>query len=242
MKRFFYWFYRWLVYAPLFFTSTFIAGLMVTVIIPFFATFASRWIPRFWARFNYRITPAGLSIEGEQNFDRKQSYVIVANHLSQFDIFVLYGWLMLDIKWVMKKELRKVPVIGPVCALMGHIFLDRSNRMESLRMLQELKENLRPGTSILFFPEGTRSRDSVLKRFKKGAFVTAKDLDLPLLPVTVFGTEKILPPSSVALYPGRAQMIIHPPIPVEEVREHSAESLLRTARDQIASALPEGYA
>lgn len=236
-----YQFYKWLIFAPLFFISTVVLGLLLALTIRFNPVFVSRWVPRLWARFNYRITPAGLSVEGEQHINKNQSYIIVANHLSQFDIFVLYGWMMLDLKWVMKKELRNVFVIGPVCALMGHVFLDRSNRQASMRMLQDLKEQLRPGMSVLFFPEGTRSRDSVLKRFKKGAFVTAKDLGLPVLPVTIIGTEKILPPGSLDLYPGTARMIIHPPISSEEVSELSEEALMIQARESIASALPEGY-
>jgi 1-acyl-sn-glycerol-3-phosphate acyltransferase len=139
------------------------------------------------------------------------------------------------LKWVMKKELRKVPVIGIACAALGHIFLDRTNKASAINSLQAAKGSLRPGSSVLFFPEGTRSKNGELLPFKKGAFMLARDIDIPVLPVTVRGTEKILPPGSLKLRPGRAEMIIHPEIAVETVRSMSAEDLALHTRDIIAA-------
>ena len=82
------------------------------------------------------------------------------------DIPILYGWLPLDLKWIMKKEVRRIPVIGIGTAMLGHIFLDRSDRKVAVQQLREVKEHLLPGTSILFFPVGTRSRDGKLQAFK----------------------------------------------------------------------------
>ncbi len=139
------------------------------------------------------VTPMRVSVEGRENLDPKQSYVLVSNHQSQYDIFLLYGWLGVDFKWVMKKELRKVLGIGVACDRLGHIFIDRSNHAAALATLETAKERIVDGTSVIFFPEGTRSRDGQLKKFKKGAFRMAVDLGLPILPLTVTGTRDVLP-------------------------------------------------
>ena len=230
--------YKYLVYIPWLFLWTLVNFLGVVAVAPFSQQKASRWFGGAWGRGLLRGVPAGLRILGEENLDQRQSYIVVANHLSLMDIPILYGWLKLDLKWVMKKELRKVPMIGGGCALMGHIFLDRSNRQAAIRELEAVKERMLPGTSILFFPEGTRARDGQLQDFKMGAFRMARDLDIPILPITIRGTDAILTPDGMDLHPGRAEMTIHPPIPVEQVRDADPENLRDRARSQIASALP----
>ncbi len=229
--------YKWLIYIPGLGLITLVNFLGVVVVAPFSPRLASRWFAGMWARGLMYLVPAKLTVYGEENLPLHPSYIVVANHLSLMDIPILYGWLDLDLKWVMKKELRKVPLIGGGCALLGHIFIDRSNRAVALRQLEDVKQELEPGISILFFPEGSRSRDGTLKRFKNGAFVMAKDLDLPILPITLTNADSILPPDGMDLRPGSAQMIIHPPIGIEEVRDSSSEQLRDRARAIIASRL-----
>ena len=137
----------------------------------------------------------------------------------------------------MKKEVRKIPVIGIGCAMLGHIFLDRQNPEVAIQQLQDVKKELTPGTSILFFPEGTRSRDGYLQAFKMGAFRMAQDLEIPVLPITMLGTDRILTPDGMELYPGSAGLVIHPPISVEEVMSSEPEALRDRARQIIASRL-----
>ena len=237
MRLFVFQFYKFFIYVPLLVVVTGLAGLLAVLVAVVSPLLASRWVARLWARILYKTTLSTLDIEGLASLDTGRSYVVVSNHLSQFDIPVLYGWLPLDLKWVMKKELRQVPAIGVACEAMGHIFLDRSNTEESFRVLQQVKGNLRPGTSILFFPEGTRSRNGKLQAFKIGAFAMAKDLDIAVLPVTVRHTDTILPPDGIDLRPGRARMIVHAPIEIDEVRALSAGELRDRARGIIAAPL-----
>ena len=229
--------YKYLVYIPWLLLWTFANFLGVLAVAPFSQQKASRWFGGAWGRGLLRGVPARLQILGEHNLDQRQSYIVVANHLSLIDIPILYGWLKLDLKWVMKKELRKVPMIGGGCALLGHIFLDRANHQAAIRELERFKQRMLPGTSVLFFPEGTRSRDGELKAFKMGAFRMAQDLDVPILPISIRGADGILTPYGINLHPGSAEMIIHPAITVEEVRTVSAEELRHRARSQIASVL-----
>jgi 1-acyl-sn-glycerol-3-phosphate acyltransferase len=228
------WLYTWLFFVPFLGLLTAVAGGGVLITSGFAPRFSNRVWPLIWARLNFYLTPARLTVTGLDNIDPQKSYIIVANHVSQYDIFVLYGWLPVDLKWVMKKELRKVPVIGVACAALGHIFLDRSNREAAIKGLQLARESLRPGSSVLFFPEGTRGKGGETMPFKKGAFMMAKDMDLAILPITIKGTEKILPTNTLRLRPGKAEMIIHAEIPLADVRAMDGEALAEHARNIIA--------
>ena len=98
------------------------------------------------------MTPVFVGAVGKENIAAGQSYVIVANHQSIYDIVVLYGWLGVDFRWIMKKELRKVPGLGIACEKIGHIFIDRSHSKKAMESLNEAKGKLRNGTSLIFFP------------------------------------------------------------------------------------------
>ena len=233
--------YKWLIFAPYLAVSTLFFGSLTVVLAvvtnPRITSFICGTI---WARLNGYLTPIRVKVTGRENIDQTQSYVIVANHQSQYDIFVLYGWLGIDFKWVMKQELRNVPGIGIGCEKVGHIFIDRSNHEKALASLRAAKEKIVNGTSVIFFPEGTRSRDGSLGVFKKGAFKMAVDLRLPILPITIVGTRDILPTDSVDLFPGRARMIIHKPIDTGGYKDDNLDELVDRARGIIGSGLWKG--
>ncbi len=226
--------YKWLIYGPLLAVSTVVGAILVVLVCLFNPRIASRRIARSWARFNICTVPASIKVLGKENFNSQSSYVVVANHISQFDIFALYGWLNLDLKWVMKEELRKVPFLGFAAAAMGHVFINRRNPNAAIERLKRIKNELPPGTSLVIFPEGTRKNEGGLGNFKKGAFMMAKDLGLPILPITIAGTDKILPPGSIDLFPGKAFIHIHPPI---DSSESSIEELKTQTHSAISSAL-----
>ena len=235
--------YKWLIFVPYLTVSTLFFGSLTVVL----AVVTNPRITSFicgtvWARLNGYLTPMWVVVTGRNNIVKAQSYVIVANHQSAYDIFVLYGWLGIDFKWVMKQELRKVPGIGLGCEKVGHIFIDRSNRKKTLASLSTAKEKIVNGTSVIFFPEGTRSRDGSLGAFKKGAFKMAVDLRLPILPITITGTHDILPSDSLDLFPGRAHMIIHKPIESAGYADDNLDELVDRARRVIESELRESAA
>lgn len=199
--------------------------------------FASAQVGGFWARVIGWLTPMRVSVEGREHIVPGQTYVVVCNHQSQYDILLVYGWLGLDLRWVMKKELRKLPGIGIACEKVGHIFVDRTNPEAARQAIHEALERIGDGVGILFFPEGTRSEDGRLKAFKNGAFRLAAEQQLPILPLTLLGTREILPPKTLRVRPGRARIVIHPPI---EVGTKTSRDLAGAARAQIASAMPVG--
>jgi len=231
--------YKYVVYIPFLLIWTLLNFIGVALIAPLNARVAGRLFGGAWGRGLLLAVPGRLRVSGIENLQSDASFVIVANHLSLIDIPILYGWLPLNLKWVMKKEVRTIPLIGFGSAMLGHIFLDRSDHEAAVRELQRLESTLGPGTSILFFPEGTRSRSGRLQAFKLGAFHLARDLKLPILPVTIVGSDGILHPDSMDLFPGSAELIIHPAISSEEVVSSSPEALRDRSREIVRSALPE---
>lgn len=231
--------YKYFIFYPLLGLSTVSLGLLSII---FAVTLNQRTasIPgKIWARFNSFITPMFVRVTGEDNIDKDSSYVIVANHQSQYDIFAIYGWLPVDFKWVMKIELRGIPVLGYSCYRIGHIFIDRSNPQAAIESIIKARERIRKGTSIVFFPEGHRSSDGRLLEFKKGAFVFALETGFPVLPVTIKGTGNILPSNSTALFPGKAELIIHEPVPVNGYNKENIDELIIKARESIQKGLNE---
>lgn len=230
--------YKWIVVAPFLAFSTLFLGVIIMILCALGAAdFASRVFATAWARINSAVAMMSISVEGQDHIDPNQSYVIVANHQSLFDIYALYGFLGIDFKWVMKKELRAVPVLGVCCELMGHILIDRSNTDAALTSINNAKQRISNGMSVVFFPEGTRSRNGDLRQFKKGAFRFAQEMSLPILPVVIHGTKDILPSDTIDLTPGHAVVEILPPIPTEGLSASQVTELSQSCREQIAAAL-----
>ncbi|MGD2128682.1 MAG: lysophospholipid acyltransferase family protein [Lysobacterales bacterium] len=242
MKKILFWpyqLYAWLIFLPLVTVLTLLFS-MLTVIFAGLVNpnFASRVFASTWARLCAWCTPIGVTVEGAEHAQRSRSYIVASNHQSQYDILVVYGWLKLDLKWVMKKELRKIPGIGIGCEKAGHIFVERRNPKQAAEAISQALERLGDGIGILFFPEGTRSRDGHLLPFKKGAFRTAIEQQIPILPITLVGTRDILPAKSLRLFPGRAKMVIHPPIETRGMSNTQLDELSERTRAVIRSAMP----
>jgi len=229
--------YRWLVFVPSFIVVTFIT----MIAIMFFrkvanAEFAGKHVASRWARITAKLIPMSVSVSGKQFIEQGQSYVIVANHQSFSDIFLVYGWIGVDFKWVMKKSIKQFPLIGNCCRNLDHIFIDRSDSESAIRTINQARNKIISGTSVFFFPEGTRSENSRMLSFKKGSFRLALDLGLPILPVTLNGTEKILPKNTMRLIPGPVEMIIHSPIDTSSCDHEDMDKLIEKTRSIIAGA------
>jgi len=231
--------YKIFIFYPLLGLNT---ALLVTISTPIFILFGDKpgkFIGSLWAKINAFGTPMFVKTYHRDKMDPKQSYVIVSNHQSQFDIFVVYGFLKRDFRWVMKMELRKVPFLGYWCYKAGHVYVDRSNHEKAIASIESAKKRIINGISILFFPEGTRSDTGELIPFKKGAFKFALDLDLPILPITIVGSKNILPNNSTDLFPGKAKLIINDPIPIKGYTEENIQELMDKASQSIEKSLHE---
>jgi 1-acyl-sn-glycerol-3-phosphate acyltransferase len=231
--------YKVFVFYPLLGLNT---AFLVTISTPIFILFGDKpgkFIGSLWAKINAIATPMYVKTYNREKMDPQQSYVIVSNHQSQFDIFVVYGFLKRDFRWVMKMELRKVPFLGYWCYKAGHVYVDRSDHQKALDSIENAKKRIINGISILFFPEGTRSNTGELKPFKKGAFKFALDLNLPILPITIVGSRNVLPNNSTDLFPGSAKLIINDPIPIKGYTEDNIQELIDKSLESINKSLQE---
>lgn len=246
MKRIAFWLYQvyaWLVFYPLGLVATLAAGWMTVLVAWIWSPrIASRYVAANWGKIMCWLTPVQVSVEGAENADPDKTYVVVCNHQSQYDIFLVYGWLKLDLKWVLKAELRKIPAVGIGCEKAGHIYVDRSNPEQARKSVSDALEKVGDGVGVLFFAEGTRSLTGKMGRFKKGAFRVAATQKLPILPVTIIGTRDIQKAKSLLVFPGKVRMVIHPAIEASKGEEAGdIRDLMSQTRDAIASALPEEF-
>ena len=191
----------------------------------------------FWERSLTWASWVRVRVAGREYLQPGQSYVILSNHQGAFDILALYGFLGREFRWVMKEELRKVPFLGWGCAAIGHIFVDRRNSARAIASLDAAKSHLTGGVSVLLFPEGTRSTDGCLLPFKKGGFNIARQLDLPILPVSITGSNRILPKACLFPRPGTVRIRFHPAIVPSDVPD-TAE-LIAKVRVAIESGLEQ---
>jgi 1-acyl-sn-glycerol-3-phosphate acyltransferase len=194
-------------------------------------------IGTIWSWLLCRMNFTKVSIKGRRNAKPGQSYVIISNHQSNFDILAIYGHWGRQFRWVMKEELRKVPGLGWYCEAGGHVFIDRSSKKKAIASLREAKSLLKDGISVIIFPEGTRSTNGRLGKFKKGGFMMALDLDLPILPISVSNSHNILPTHTLRLLPGKIDISIHPPVDAGEYGYKKRAQLIEDVRKIIASGL-----
>ncbi len=192
-----------------------------------------------WAVFYVKINPLWkLRTTGREHLPWRGPAVIVANHASLVDILVLFD-LMRPFKWVSKHENFKIPFVGWNMTMNGYVSLVRGDRASVERVLEECGRLLDQGSPVLFFPEGTRTRDGNLQDFKDGAFELAVRHGVPLIPVAVHGTGRALPKHGLIL---REQVDAHVEVldPIEYDPAHPSPTDLRDeARRRIASALLE---
>jgi len=236
--RFAYTPYRVLVYTP-FFAATTAAFGCAAIVLGSIDERLAHHCGTAWAWTNCRANFTKVTVSGRHNADPTQSYIIMSNHMSHFDVIAFLGHWGRQFRWVIKQELRRVPFLGRGCAKAGYIFIDRSNRAAAIASLQKAQARLKPGVSVMLFPEGTRSRDGTMGEFKKGGFMMALDMGLPILPVTISGSAKVLPGGSNKLLPGTIQIKVHEPIDTCSYGHDRREELMADVREVIASGLTE---
>jgi len=190
-----------------------------------------------WSKLCCAIAPIKVVIKGQKNYVKNRSYVIVSNHQSMADIPVLHGHLGLNIKWIMKKELEKIPIFGAAAHQLGCIYVDRSNHDAAIKSISDAKKNMSKKDCVLFFAEGTRSRDGKVLPFKKGAFRFALETDLPILPVTIKNSFHILPSDTLDLTPGSIEIIVHPPVNILNHYMEHPDKVIESIRQTISNAL-----
>jgi 1-acyl-sn-glycerol-3-phosphate acyltransferase len=170
---------------------------------------------RFWGRRFLNVGGLSVSAEGTDRIDPDRQYVFVANHLSNFDIPVLFSRVPHRIRFLAKKEVYKIPMVGMAMRRVGMVKVDRDAGHNVHAAINEgIKDAQARGYSLIIFPEGTRSRDGELHIFKKGAFRIAIANGMDVVPITIHGTWEAWPPGARMFYPGKVRMVMHDPISV----------------------------
>lgn len=198
------------------------------------------WIHRTWSRILLRLAGVRVEADGLEHLRVGGPQVLVCNHQSLFDILALFTALPVSLRFVAKKELSRIPLFSRAMRRAGHVFIDRGDRKQAIRAMARAGERMREeGLTLGLFPEGTRSPEGRLQRFKKGAFVLAIDTQTDLVPVAVQGGAAILPKGRRRLEARPVRIRCGPRIPLEGMSHEDRDEVTRRARDAIAGMLHE---
>jgi len=224
------------------------AGLPVTGVL-FFIILLSLLVDRsgrivhaigaFWCRIILALAGVRVSVRGRENLragGQSGPVIFLSNHQGAFDIPVLQGFIPCQFRWIAKKSLFSIPVIGWTMTLAGYIGIERENSKKALKSLLRAAEKIKNGTSVLVFPEGTRSATGTLLPFKKGAFLIARKSGALIVPLAVEGTKDIMKKGSLMMAPARATISIGKPFTTKGKTE---AELMRKTREEIKGMLTQ---
>ena len=196
-------------------------------------------LPRWWGRVIVRGSGVKVTLEGLENLEKGLPYIFAANHASQFDIFVLQGFLSYDFRWLAKKELFNIPVFGTAMRMAGNIPVDREHGRKALQSLNEAAQRIAKGTAVIIFPEGTRSEDGVLKPFKSGGMVLAIKSGVPIVPMAISGSYAVLPKGALLAKQGHIRIRIGEPVDTRTYTLKQKAELATLLHDRVAAMLAE---
>lgn len=203
---------------------------------------------RYWVHWCSRCICATLfgvpprmrrTIEGLENVDKNKAYVMVINHNSGFDIFASYI-IPLNFRWVSKKEVFYVPFMGPLLFIHGDIPINRGNAAAAMaKVIEDGKLWLSRGASVAIFPEGTRSKDGEIHRFKAGAFNLAKEAGVEILPVVMTGTNNMFRKKWLINWTNHIAIKVLKPVSAEEVAAKEVKEIMQQTQERMTTALAE---
>jgi len=212
MMKALYLLYQIFIALPIMIVVTIIVALTTMIGSIFDDRFWGYWPGMIWGRLFYYLFFIPLRVDGLENIKKGQSYVIAPNHQSYWDAFLIYGFIGIKFKWMMKKELGKIPFVGWACKMSGCILIDRSSRGSGIESIRKAESKLKNGMSVVIFPEGTRSHDGNMGKFKRGAFLISEELHLPILPVTIDGNYDVMSRHAWHVTWHPVHMTIHEPV------------------------------
>jgi 1-acyl-sn-glycerol-3-phosphate acyltransferase len=201
---------------------------------------------KWWGWLIVRIFLLPVKVEGKGLIERDQSYVFVANHQGAFDIFLIYGFLGRNIRWMMKHQILKIPFVGTACKSSRQIIIDKRGPKRIKASYDQAREILKEGVSLMVFPEGARTFTGHMGHFTRGAFMLADELQLPVVPITINGSFNVMPRTNdwhfVNWHP--LSITVHQPIyPIGEGSTNIASTMTDSYSTVMADLVPEyqGY-
>ncbi len=214
--------------------TTIVSFCVAVVVIP-----VRRWAnvsihgARIWSRVMVAAVGVRPTFLGLDNVDHGSPQVFIANHQSIVDVWVMPQWLPFNARFAVKQELFRVPIFGWAMAASGFIPINRQNRSEAVKSLDEAASRIRSGCSVVLYPEGTRSRDGNLQPFKKGAFHLALAAGVPVVPVAISGSYDVIRPGDWRVTPGPVTVSIEAPIDVSRFQPDNYQGLLDHVHEVI---------
>ncbi|MDU1892922.1 MAG: lysophospholipid acyltransferase family protein [Dysgonomonas sp.] len=242
MKKVLLFLYELFIFAPIFTLATIITA--VTVMIGCLVGKRKFWgyyPPHYWSKLACRLSLCRINVIRHAELDPNKSYVFIPNHQGAFDIFLIYGYLNQNIKWVQKQELRKIPFVGKASEIAGHVFVDQSSLKSMKETITKAESQLGEGSSMVIFPEGSRTKTGKMGRFKRGAYIIAKEMNLEIVPVTVNGPFDLMKIGTYLLNPCKLELVVHKPISTENLTEDNMQDFINNTRDIVHSGLWEKY-
>ncbi len=237
--KFLYYLYQLFIALPLMLVSTILTAFVTSLgCLLGGGHFFGYYPAKVWGWFTIRLLLLPIKVRGHENIDKKTSYVFVANHQGAFDIFIILGFLGRNFKWMLKASLRHAPLIGRACYDAGYIFVDKSGPKAIKQTIDRARSILQGGTSLVVFPEGSRSWDGRMIAFKKGAFQLADQLQMPVVPLTITGSFDVYPRTHkgfVNFHP--LTLTIHKPIPPKGEGPENMKATMDEAYDVIQKGL-----
>lgn len=187
-----------------------------------------------WAQKLVKLTGSTIEVKGQENLPTTGSFVVISNHQGNFDIPILLGYLNRPIGFISKVEVKKLPIIRDWMVYMNCVFLDRKDRRQAITALNEGAENIKNGTSIVIFPEGTRSKGVKETPFKAGSFKLAQKAKATIVPVAINGSYKIMEQNrGFIIKPAHVTVTILPPIQPEDYLERDLKEVVVEVRELI---------
>ena len=234
-----YFIYHWLIAVPIFLALTMVTAIVTSLgSLLFSVNFFGYWPPHYWSKLTCWIFLINVKVVGKENIDKKTSYIFVANHQGAFDIFTIYGFLGHNFKWLMKKSLENLFMIGTACKSAKHIFVDDTNLRAIKDTITQAEDTLKDGMSLVIFPEGSRSWDGKMIPFKRGAFMLAGEFNKPVVPVTIEGSFDRMSRFAKQVSPGVITLTIHHPL-YPGPKGFNTKQLMAQCREEIESSLDE---
>ncbi len=229
--------YQLLVCMPLLLVATIVTAIVTILGCTFGrASFWAYWPACLWSKLMCRLPLLKVEVVGREKLENGRSYVFVANHQGPYDIFLIYGYLGHKFRWLMKKELRSIPLLGKACEEAGHIMVDKSGPKAIAKTQTQARETLKNGISIVVFPEGSRTFTGHMARFRRGPFMLGHQLQLPIVPITIDGSFEVLPRQKGVSFVKhhKLRLVIHDAIPYRE----DLDSIIYEAYETIERDLP----
>ena len=244
MLKFLYRLYQVVVGVPVLLVATILTALVTIVGCTLGSAHFWGYYPAMvWSRLMCRVMLLPVRVSGRERLHRRTSYVFVANHQGPYDIFLVYGFLGRNFKWMMKKSLSRIPLVGKACLSAGHIMVDKSGPKAVQQTYEQGQRVLQGGTSLFVFPEGARTFTGHMGVFRRGAFQMADELQLPVVPVTINGSFDVLSRQQgfwfLTWHP--LSLTIHEPIPPQGKGPENVKQTMQSSYDTIMAALPPHY-